>query len=519
MSTLATLKLRVHSDGPRGRIHAPTLLAKMEQPWNPYPIRGPYFPVTTYGAIGDNATLGTLAFNAAFDACAMAGGGYVEVPAGAFRTGRITLRSQCYLLLRPHGIVQGSSDQHDYGEDWDYWAIVVGRNISNTGVIGPAAHDAAAGGELRGVMWQMVKSYDPSTNTLEALQWLPPNQTSCPGGTCRPGNLALHDATNVTIAGVSLTDSSGWCQLFRRCSNVLEMAVRVEGSVQWGTADGMDVESGTNLTFRDSSYKTGDDCLAFRSGSFGKLRTSWPPGPIAPVQRVRLLNLSLVSSSSAIKLEANTVTDRLDVGEIRDVYADGIVIRDTNRAIGIWQRTGHGAIRDVRMRNLDIVTRYDSKPEFWGSAEPLFLSAMPAMASALVRNITFEDVVATSENGALLSSLPLGAPPAVEGVRLLNVSVVVKATGNVSRPQRDYRPARGLLPETRPAAVVGVTFENVAGVEVVGGSVTFAAPLQPSWTLRCVNTSTAPGVRFERGWECHNRTFGVRSIRSWSNRR
>ena len=470
--------------------------------------------MTRYGAVGDNATLCTTAFIAAFDDCAAVGGGYVEVPAGAFHTGRVVLRSNCYLLLRSQGVVQGSSDQNDYGADWDYWTVAVGRNVSNTGIIGPAAHDAASGGELRGVMWQMIKRYDPSTNTFEALEWLPPNQTSCPGGTCRPGNLAFHDATNVTIAGVSLTESSGWCQLFRRCSNVLEMAVRVEGSVQWGTADGMDVESGSNLTFRDSMYKTGDDCLAFRSGSFGKLRTSWPPGPIAPVHRVRLLNLSLVSSSSAIKLEANTETDRLDVGEIRDVNVDGVVIRDTNRAIGIWQRTGHGAIRDVTMRNIDIVTRYDSKPEFWGSAEPLFVSTMPAMASALVRNITFEHVVATSENGALFSSLPLGASPAVDDVRLLNVSVVLKATGNVTRPQRDYRPAGGLLPGTWPAPVVGITFENVARLVLDGGGVTFAAPPQPSWTLRCVNTSTSPGVRFGRGWECHNRTSPQRALGS-----
>lgn len=478
----------------------------MQRPWNPYPIRGPYFPVTAYGAVGDNATLCTAAFRAAFADCVASGGGYVEVPAGAYRTGKIMLRSRCYLLLRSRGIVQGSTDQREYGSDWDYWSTVVGRNVSNTGVVGPAARDAASGGELRGVMWQMVKGYDAATNTLEAMQWLP-----CGGGPCRPGNLALHDATNVTIAGVSLTESSGWCQLFRRCSNVLEVGVRVEGSVQWGTADGMDVESGTNLTFRDSSFRTGDDCLAFRSGTFGKLRTPWPPGPIAPVQHVRLLNLSLVSSSSAIKLEANTQTDRLDVGEIRDVFGDDIRIEDTNRGIGIWQRTGHGAIRDVVMRNLEINTRFDSKPEFWGSGEPIFVSALPApgrstTAAALVRNITFEDVVATSENGALLSSLPLGARPAVADVRLLNVTVAIRKTGNVSRPQRDYRPARAPFPETWPASVVGITFENVAGAVVAGGGVSFDAPLQPSWSLRCVNTSTATGVRFERGWECHNET-------------
>ena len=252
--------------------------------WNPFPLHGPRFPVTAYGARGDNRTNNAFAFASAFKDCAAAGGGYVEVTAGAFLTGRVDLRSNCYFLLREGGIVQASAVQEDYGVDWDYWAVLVGRGVSNTGVIGPEAHNAARGGELRGAMWQMVKGYNASTNTLESIQWLPRNQSSCPGGTCRPGNLALHDAINVTVAGVSLTAAAGWCQLFRRCSNVLEMGVRVEGSVQWGTADGLDVESGSNLTFRDSYFRTGDDCLAFRSGSFGKLNTPWPAGPIAPVR-------------------------------------------------------------------------------------------------------------------------------------------------------------------------------------------------------------------------------------------
>ena len=91
-------------------------------------------------------------------------------------------------------------------------------------------------------------------------------------------------------------------------------------------------------------------------------------------------------------------------------------------------------------------------------------------------------------------------------MQLLNVTVAIRKTGNVSRPQRDYRPARAPFPETWPAPVVGITFENVAGAVVAGGGVSFDERLQPSWSLRCVNTSTATGVRFERGWECHNGT-------------
>ena len=65
--------------------------------------------------MGDNRTLNTAAFKHAFDACAAAGGGYVEVPAGAFLTGRVDLQSNCYLVLQRGGIVQGSAEQADYG--------------------------------------------------------------------------------------------------------------------------------------------------------------------------------------------------------------------------------------------------------------------------------------------------------------------------------------------------------------------------------------------------------------------
>lgn len=142
---------------------------------------------------------------------------------------------------------------------FDYWALILGRGVTNTGVISPSPHGIAAGGEIHGIMWQMVQGYNASTNTLEAQEWIPPGYSSCPGGTCRPGNVAFHDSTNITVAGIRITDSSGWTQLFRRCRNVLEERIWVEGSVQWGTADGMDVESGWNLTFRDSVFKTGDD--------------------------------------------------------------------------------------------------------------------------------------------------------------------------------------------------------------------------------------------------------------------
>ena len=58
---------------------------------NQYPVPGPRFSITRFGAVGDNATLSTQAFQRAFSACSEAGGGYVEVPPGVSITGQVKL--------------------------------------------------------------------------------------------------------------------------------------------------------------------------------------------------------------------------------------------------------------------------------------------------------------------------------------------------------------------------------------------------------------------------------------------
>lgn len=61
------------------------------------------------------------------------------------------------------------------------------------------------------------------------------------------------------------------------------------------------------------------------------------------------------------------------------------------------------------------------------------------MPSPLIYNLTFEDVNAVSENGALFSSLPLEQPPAIESLALVNVSIAIQRTGNITEPKgKDY---------------------------------------------------------------------------------
>jgi polygalacturonase len=475
--------------------------------------------------------MNTAAISRAFDSCVGLGGGYVEVPPGLFLTGKISLRSGCYLLLAKHGILQATTSASEYGDNKNFWYVVVGKDIANSGVIALAPHATsgggglrgAFGGEVRGTMWQSIASYDPKTNSFAKKE---------PGSEI--GNLFFQDSVNISVIGVRITESGFWAQTFRRCSNVLEERVSVEGSVQWGTGDGLDVESGYNLTFRDSTFKTGDDCMAFRSGSFLQLSPPWPPGPISPVQHVRISNVTLTSSSSAIKFEASTISGRNDVGDIFDVLVDGVKIVDTNRGIGIWQRSGdrngsntsgHGSIRDIVIRNVESTTRFDSKPQFWGSGEPFVITVLPLGGNCCVgvHNITVQNSTFVAENSALLSSLGSKYgdpnPPSVSGIRLENVSITIKKSGNASRPQRDYRPiwdqdqSGAPVPATLPAPVDGIVVENIAGITIVGGGVDFSPTTgpgkQPFWGMACLNITGQSHVQIQGGegkWSCQNST-------------
>ena len=124
----------------------------------------------------DNATACTRHIAAAFDACAAAGGGRVVVPPDTFVTGEVELRSGCYLLLLAGGVLQGSTDPREYGDDWDFWCVVVDVNVSNTGAIAPSfaiRGGAGGGGEIRGALancWAAnAKAADADANADRSL--------------------------------------------------------------------------------------------------------------------------------------------------------------------------------------------------------------------------------------------------------------------------------------------------------------------------------------------------------------
>ncbi len=482
--------------------------AQFKDAWNPYPVRpGRSFNILNFGAVGDNKTLNHEAIQRAVSAAAASGGGYVVVPPGIFLTGSVSLVSRVYLVLEAGSVLQGTSDPRAYNRDWDFWHIVQGVNVSNTGIISPRWD--APGGELRGAMWQMIASYNATTGYTQ-VEWK--GVDGC-DGECRPKNLAFIDAENVTVAGVKVADSSDWTQLFRRCRNVLEDRVVVTGDLQWGNNDGLDVESCSNFTLTNSVFETGDDALAFRSGNCNKLRTPWPRSPdgaIQPLSRVRVRNVTLTSSSAAIKVEALFQKDH---GDVSDMLFEDVRIVRSNRGIGVWQRVGNGTLDGLVFRNISIETNYVPMPQFWGSGDPIVVTSIPSDdASAQaglkgIHNVTFENIAARSEQGALFAALGRAS---VAGVVLKNVSITIEKISPYaknaswedpsSRAVHDFRPLSGpaaaaLTPTEPRAPVDGIFLAGNAEVALHDVAVAFKRPYRTQWSLRCLNASGSAIVK------------------------
>jgi hypothetical protein len=93
---------------------------------SPYGGRaGPTFNLSSFGAVPDNATLNTDAFEKAVEAVRKAGGGTVVVPDGAFRTAPFNLTSHMTLFLSGGAQIFGPTpSQLGDGPVFKMWPLI-----------------------------------------------------------------------------------------------------------------------------------------------------------------------------------------------------------------------------------------------------------------------------------------------------------------------------------------------------------------------------------------------------------
>jgi polygalacturonase len=214
--------------------------------------------VRDFKATGDGSTKDTAALQSAIDRCYVLGGGEVLVPAGAYLTGALALRSKVILRLDPEAVLNGSPDFADYPVSqvrWEgkwipgYLGLIHAIDAHDSGIVGA--------GKING---------NPKVGGR-------PTQAS---PLRRPALIEPVGCSNMRFEGFSTTNGLMWCLHATYCENVTFRKLTIRSTT--GNGDGIDVDSCKHIRIENCDIATGDDCIAIKSGrgaeAYALLRTT-----------------------------------------------------------------------------------------------------------------------------------------------------------------------------------------------------------------------------------------------------
>lgn len=398
--------------------------------------------VTDHGAVGDGETPDTKAIQSAVDAAADAGGGTVSVPPGTYRTGTVFLADDVTLAVGAGATLLGSTDPAAYDAgSGPLNAMLVANGCENVAVVGDGTLHANGTAFMR-MDTPLDPGADPATEGADyrprqaaATRFL--RTESVRDGPVTPAEfrpdrtLVCYDSEQIRIEGITIREAPHWTVHFLGCRGVTVRGVDIRNEVLVPNSDGINPEHTSDVTISDCHIHTGDDAIS------PKANDDYDVG--GPTENVTVTNCTLVSRSCAVKFGSGTVAD------MRDHTYSNLVIRDSNRGLGIQHR-GPGDIENVLFSNIVVETRLFTG-NWWGQAEPIHVSSLPRDPGGrlgTVRGLRFSDIRARGEGGVVL----WGTAGSLRDVTVDGLSLAVRSSELAERRggNRDLRPTA-----TRPA--------------------------------------------------------------------
>lgn len=205
------------------------------------------FELRAFGAKGDGTRLDTEPFRRALAAVDQAGGGILEVPAGDYLTGPLSLCSSLELRFAPGATLWFTPDPAAYGRSRGRMTQMSADGCHDILISGPGTLDGH--GEA---WWPAARARrDPLTGK------------QFPGGTTRrPSLLVFNRCQRVRVEGVTLRHSPG---LNLGASGTGDLAVEdvtILNPPDSPNTDGIDPKSCQRVLISHCRVDTGDDCVA-----------------------------------------------------------------------------------------------------------------------------------------------------------------------------------------------------------------------------------------------------------------
>ena len=236
--------------------------------------------VTDFGAVGDGKTLNTAALQSAIDACGE--GDELYFPKGIYKTGALNLHSRMVICIPEGASLSGTDNPEDYlpriPSRFEGTEMECYRSLLNLGIMdhesGPNAGDVLiyGGGTIESggqplalriieieteILREYLKNNADYVATCENEHTIP--------GRVRPRLINLSNCQNVRITGMTLKNGASWNVHMVYSRDIITDHCTFISEGVWN-GDGWDPDSSENCTLFASSFFTGDDAVAVKSG-------------------------------------------------------------------------------------------------------------------------------------------------------------------------------------------------------------------------------------------------------------
>ncbi|GAB2699677.1 glycoside hydrolase family 28 protein [Paenibacillus thermoaerophilus] len=394
------------------------------------------FNILDYGAVADGTTLNTEAFRRAIEACAEAGGGTVEVPAGVYLTGAIHLRSRITLHLHAGAKLLFSTNPDHYPtvrtrwsgyECYGYSPLIYGIGLQQVAITGRGVIDGQGAAwwesyrECKAGRRQQTDREREFARLNASLMGIATNIVEWPTQFLRPPLLQLVDCENVLLEGVTLQNSPFWNTHLVYCRHVTAHGLTILNPSDTPNGDGMDIDSCSYVRVSDCHFDVGDDCLCLKSGIDEDGRRVG-----LPTENVAIVNCTMKRGHGGVVLGSETA------GGIRHVVISNCIFIDTDRGIRLKSnRARGGTIEELKVSNvfmkgvlcpfaINSFYRHGVDP-----SNPSISSPEPqpvTECTPVFRNIYLSHITATEVKGAAAFLYGLPEMP-IEGVVLDHVTI------------------------------------------------------------------------------------------------
>jgi polygalacturonase len=446
-----------------------------------------------YGAVGDGITDNTTAIQSAINGCAAAGGGLVRLRVvsgkGTYLTSPITLTSHVGLQLDAGVTLLGTNDHRKYHvafRNYPYHAaeaLVSAVNAVDTGIVGQGTIDGQGGVTASdgGPSWWNLQQ--PTGVTVDGIPYYAAPYADIPvtNGAPRPWLVEFYHCSNVSVNGITLTNSPMWSLVFRYSTGITasEDTITVTPNPSIAHTDGIDLVGSSHATLIKLNVRNGGASVALKSGLPLNPLLPHDPNEVGPLPTHDVVVVNSTFSGG----EGITIGGEAANG-VYNVLARNIIESGTRHGLTIKSgpiRAG-GGVGDynIILDNISLV----------GTRQPLAISAeYPASdppsgppqrvttPTSEIHDITISAVTAT---GATRESLIAGTSHScIRDVTLNNVNIATSATGVRLRNMTGKFKNVTSTPGSGPAFVVEENVSVITAGRTPGMAASVAAATLP----------------------------------------